>query len=77
MYGQLQDAFRCLNCASAIAFNANGKSLWAIAAANPATLEQFQFPGGRRLNKTIFPENTDVNGMALSPAFAPPYYRHK
>ncbi|HEY1428294.1 MAG TPA: hypothetical protein VGF18_01895 [Candidatus Tumulicola sp.] len=76
-YAQLQDAFRCYNCASSIAFSANGKRLWAITASNPSTLEQFQFPGGRRLNQTTFAENADVNGMALSPAFAPPYDRHK
>jgi hypothetical protein len=75
-YSQLQDAFRCYNC-SAIAFNASGKRLWATTDANPTTLEQFQFPGGRPLNKVILQQNVDVNGMAVSPAFAPPVELHR
>ena len=74
---QLVDAFRCYNCSSAINFNANGKRLWAITGANPSTLEQFQFPGGNRMNKFTFQENVNVNGMALSPAFAPPGQRRR
>jgi hypothetical protein len=72
---QLQDAFRCYDC-SAIGFNANGKRLWATTDASPATLEQFQFPGGRPLNKVTFQQNVNANGMALSPAFAPPTERY-
>jgi hypothetical protein len=73
---QLQDAFRCLNCA-ALAMNVKGNRVWAITNSNPFMLEQFGYSAGNRVQSLTFPKNIEAVGMAVAPAFVPPPSQHR
>jgi hypothetical protein len=68
---QLQDAFRCINCA-AIAMNSKGNRMWAITNSSQFMLEEFGYSAGNRVQSLTFPKNIDAVGMAVAPAFLPP-----